>query len=74
MDNLTQLILDTWHIHNHINEKPALLARFQAWDDPIFRSSDRSGITPAGRILLTARQCGYKLPEEFRWGIWDSIK
>ncbi|HNE27621.1 MAG TPA: DinB family protein [Saprospiraceae bacterium] len=24
-----------------------------------------------GNILLTARQCGFKLPDELKWNIWD---
>ena len=27
-----------------------------------------------GNILLTMKQCGFKIPEELKWGIWDMMR
>lgn len=27
-----------------------------------------------GNIFLTMKQCGFKIPDEFKWGIWDMMR
>jgi uncharacterized damage-inducible protein DinB len=27
-----------------------------------------------GNILLTMKQCGFKIPDELKWGIWDMMR